>query len=149
MRILWWLLLLTVLDDFRRKSMMKCHRNKKKGFWVDILVSKQYADCFKGFFTGRWIADSPPPSTFEHQSQKTYLLKCAPKKTQIRLRTRAVRLYIESPLSAWRNFASLAIQNAPSEDSDQTVRMCRLIWIFAGRTCPNVYVSLTPRIIWN
>ena len=42
----------------------------------------------------------------------------------------------ESFLSAWRNFASLAIQNAPSEDSDQTAQMRSLIWIFAGRTCP-------------
>ena len=29
---------------------------------------------------------------------------------------------------------SLAIQNAASEDSDETARMRRLIWIFAGRT---------------
>ena len=28
-----------------------------------------------------------------------------------------------SSLSAWRNFASLAIQKAPSEDSGQTARM--------------------------
>ena len=26
----------------------------------------------------------------------------------------------------------------PSEDSDQTVRMLRLIWLFAWRTCPKV-----------
>ena len=57
-------------------------------------------------------------------------------KTQISLRIRTVRS--ESSLSAWRNLASLAIQNAPSEDSDQTARMRRLIWIFAGRTCPMV-----------
>ena len=37
-------------------------------------------------------------------------------KTQISLRVRAV--WSESPLSAWRNFESLAIQNAPSDDSD-------------------------------
>ena len=59
-----------------------------------------------------------------------------PTKTQIRLRILAV--WSESSLSASRNFASLAIQNAPSEDSDQTARMRRLIWIFAGRTCPKV-----------
>ena len=28
------------------------------------------------------------------------------------------------------NFASLAIKNTPGEDSDQTERMRRLIWIF-------------------
>ena len=53
--------------------------------------------------------------------------------TPISLRIRA--FWSDSPLSAWRNFASLAIQNAPSEDSDQTARTRRLIWIFAGRTC--------------
>ena len=57
-----------------------------------------------------------------------------PTKTQISLRVCAV--WSESSLSAWRNFASLAIQNAPSEESDQTARMRRLIWIFAGRTSP-------------
>ena len=38
----------------------------------------------------------------------------------------------------WINFASLAMQNVASEDSDQTARMRRLIWIFAGRKCPKV-----------
>ena len=56
-----------------------------------------------------------------------------PTKTQIGLHIRAV--WSESSLSTWRNFALLAIQTAPSEDSDQTARMRRLIWIFAGRTC--------------
>ena len=37
-----------------------------------------------------------------------------------------------------KHFASLAIQNAHGEDSDQTARMRRLIWIFAGRTYPQV-----------
>ena len=35
----------------------------------------------------------------------------------------------------------LAIQNAPDEDSDQTARMRRLIWIFTGRPCPKACVS--------
>ena len=56
-----------------------------------------------------------------------------PTKTQTSLRIRAV--WSESSLSAWTTFASLAIQYAFSEDSDQTARMLRLIWIFAVRTC--------------
>ena len=56
-----------------------------------------------------------------------------PTKTQISLRIRAV--WSDSLLSALRNFVSLAIQNAPNEDSDQPARMRRLIWIFLGRTC--------------
>ena len=55
----------------------------------------------------------------------------------VRPRKIQISLHI-SLLSAWRKFACLAIQNAFSEDSDQTARMRRLIWIFAGRICPKV-----------
>ena len=48
------------------------------------------------------------------------------------------RSLVSIHLSAWRNVASLAIQNAPSEDSDQTAQMRSLIRIFAGRTCAKV-----------
>ena len=37
--------------------------------------------------------------------------------------------------SAWRKLRSLATHWAHSEDSDQTGRIPRLIWVFAGRTC--------------
>ena len=37
--------------------------------------------------------------------------------------------------------------NAPSEDSDQTARMRRLIWIFAGRTCSKGRFLTSP-LIW-
>ena len=38
----------------------------------------------------------------------------------------------------WRNSESLTIQNVASDDFDQTAQMRRLIWIFAGQTCPKV-----------
>ena len=56
-----------------------------------------------------------------------------PAKTQISLGIRPV--WSESSLSAWRKLGSLATHWAHSEDSDQTGRMSRLIWVFAGRTC--------------
>ena len=68
------------------------------------------------------------------------------KKTQISLRIRAV--WSEFSLSIWRDFASLTIQNAPSEESDQTAQTRRLIWILAGRTCPNAYF-LELQLIWT
>ena len=43
-------------------------------------------------------------------------------------------VWSESSLSAWRNLGSLATHWAHSEDSDQTGRMPRLIWVFAGHT---------------
>ena len=49
-----------------------------------------------------------------------------PKRTQLKLISLLIQSE-QSSLSAGRNFASLAAQNAPSEDSDQTVQMCRLI----------------------
>ena len=59
-----------------------------------------------------------------------------PTKTQIGLRIRTV--WLELLLSAWRHVASLAIQNAPSEDSDQPAQVRRLIWISTGGTCPKI-----------
>ena len=55
-----------------------------------------------------------------------------PAKTQVSLGIRPV--WSESLLSAWRKLGSLATHRAHSEDSDQTGRMPRLIWVLAGRT---------------
>ena len=55
-----------------------------------------------------------------------------PAKTQISLGIRPV--WWGASLSVWRNLASLATHWEHSEDSDQTGRMPRLIWIFARRT---------------
>ena len=75
-------------------------------------------------------------STFRHMR---------PTKTQISPRRRTV--WSELSIFAWRNFASLAVKNRPSEDSDQTARMRRLIRIFAGRTCTRVRF-LTLHLLW-
>ena len=80
----------------------------------------------------------------EPQHVKTYNRIFAPNENSNQPAHRAV--WSESSFSAWRNFASLAFQNAPSEDSDQTARKRRLIWIFAERTCQKVRF-LTLRLI--
>ena len=54
-----------------------------------------------------------------------------PAKTQISLGIRPV--WSESSLSAWRNTGSSATHWAHCKDSDQTGRMPKLIWVFAGR----------------
>ena len=54
--------------------------------------------------------------------------KCA--KTQISLGIRPV--WAESSLSTGRNIGSVTTHWTHSEDSDQTGRMPRLIWVFAG-----------------
>ena len=73
-------------------------------------------------------------SKMRHSVRKRTFYHVRPTKTQTNLRIGAVRL--QSSLSAWRNFSSLIIQNAPREDSDQHSR--RLIWMFAWRMRPNV-----------
>ena len=55
----------------------------------------------------------------EPQREKTYLLTSAPNEHESAC---ASAQSDQSSLSAWSNFALLAIQNVPSEDSDQTVR---------------------------
>ena len=62
-----------------------------------------------------------------------------PVKTQISLGIRPV--WSESSLSAWRKLRSLATHWAHSEDSDQTGRMPRLIWVFAGHTVTSLILS--------
>ena len=67
-----------------------------------------------------------------------------PAKTQISLATRPV--WSASSLSAWRNIGSSATHRAHCEDSDQTGRTPRLIWVFAGCTdhfVEYVYVNLS------
>ena len=66
-----------------------------------------------------------------------------PAKTQVSLGIRPVSS--ESSLFAWRKLGSLATH---SEDSDQTGRMPRLIWVFAGRICHFVCFVMR-RLIWN
>ena len=64
----------------------------------------------------------------------------APTKIQVSLHIRTVES--ECSLPTRRNFASLASQNAHSEDSDQTAWMHKLIWIFAGYICLKVYLLM-------
>ena len=55
----------------------------------------------------------------------------------------------QSSLSAWRKLGSLATHWAHSEDSDQTGRMPRLIWVFAGRTAILFVLSCRGSIMFN
>ena len=80
----------------------------------------------------------------EESGQKKKKIQCATKYTRQNRRKHTFEqvspnedksccaVWSESWMSAWRNFSSLAIQNMPCEDSDQTKQMLRLIWIFQG-----------------
>ena len=58
---------------------------------------------------------------------------------QISLGSRPV--WSEYSLSAWRKLGSLATHWAHSNDSDQTGRMPRLIWVFAGHSLTLLVLS--------
>ena len=68
----------------------------------------------------------------EPRHDKSDKMTVQPAKAQISLGIRPV--WSESSLSAWRNLGSLATHWVHSEDSDQTGRIPRLIWVFAGHT---------------
>ena len=80
----------------------------------------------------------------EPPHDKTNKMTVRPAKTQISLGIRPV--WSESSLSAWRKLGSLATHWAHSEDSDQTGRMPRLIWVFAGRTVILLVLSWTAQL---
>ena len=69
---------------------------------------------------------------FEPPQDKTNKVEVRPAKTQISLGIRPV--WSESSLCAQWVAKDLSFLHADSEDSDQTGRMPRLIWVFAGRT---------------
>ena len=70
-----------------------------------------------------------------------------PTKTQISLGIRPV--WSESSMSAWRNNGALATHWAHSEDFDQTGRMPRLTWVFAGRTLILLVLSGRGSFVWK
>ena len=83
-------------------------------------------------------ADAPAPHCvhetlwFELPRDKTNSVVVCPTKTQINLGIRPV--WSEPSLSPWRKIGSIATHCAHNEDTDQTGRMPRLIWVFTGHT---------------
>ena len=72
-----------------------------------------------------------------HNVRKRTFEHVRPAKNQIRLRIRAV--WSESSLVAFRIAKDAKFLHADSEDSDQTVRMRSLIWVFVGCTRLSLY----------
>ena len=90
--------------------------------------------------TKEYIADMPfpfllllPYSLNEPHRDKTNNMTVRPANIQISLGIRPV--WSESWLCAQWVAKNPRFLHADSEDSDQTGRMPRLIWVFAGRTC--------------
>ena len=67
---------------------------------------------------------------YEPPHDKTNKMSVRPAKISLGIHP----VWSESSLCAWRKIGFLATHWPYSEDSDQTGRVARLIWVFAGRT---------------
>ena len=76
---------------------------------------------------------------YEPPHDKTNKVSVCPVKTQISLGIHPV--WSETSLSTWRKLGFLATHWVHIEDSDQTWRMPRLIWVFAGHTLTLLVLS--------
>ena len=82
-------------------------------------------------------------SANEPRHDKTNKMSVRPAKTQIS------PIWSESSLCAQRVAKDPSFLHADSEDSDQTWRMRRLIWVFAGRTLTLLVLSCRgSNIVW-
>ena len=111
------------------------HKCKEKSF-LYILTVKSVFQEFKYATGSATIKDRNPPLVprrNEPPHDKTNNVAVRPAKTQISLGIRPV--WSESSLCTLSVAKDPSYLHADSEDSDQTGRMPRLIWVFAGRTC--------------
>ena len=109
------------------------YRRLHYNFMLPVSKSRNIVHSNTKIHVGHSELDFIPLKTqFKARHDKTNKVSVHPAKTQIRLGICPV--WAASSLSAWRKLVSLAIHCAQSEDSDQTGRMPRLIWVFAGWT---------------
>ena len=118
-------------------------KRKRKLYWLRSLPGfiRQTMRCrtvywknFKSVTITEW---------YEPWHDKTNKMSVCPVKTRISLGIRPV--WSECSLSAWRKLGSLTTHWVHSEDSDQTGRMPRLIWVFALSCCGSYFfLSLFP-----
>ena len=120
-------------------------RNKKNIMWISLLIWSYGSR--PTLYIRITLLRHPEIENFNRaKTWKKYLLMCI----QCRLKSACTSVQSDqSLLPMWRNIASLAIQNAPSEDSDQTAQMCRLLWILVGHTLHKVcLVTLWLNLFW-
>ena len=101
--------------------------------WLnDLKLFETNSSCWPFQISNYMQHDNLRSMIIEPRHNKTNKMSVRPAKIQISLGIHPVSS--EYSLSAWRKLRSLATHWAHSEDSDQTGRMPRPIWVFAGRT---------------
>ena len=107
-------------------------------FWATVFIQQHLAHYTVGANRTNKCKTNKT-NAYEPHRDKTNKMTVRPAKTQISLGIRPV--WSVSSLSARRELRSLAAHWAHSEDSDQTGRMSRLIWVFAWRTATLLVLS--------
>ena len=135
-----------------RPQKIKWNRFSSRFFFLTVREPKYFFQDKANYVRVYMYLGYLGPSVCDPRHDKTNNMALRPAKTQISLSIRPV--WSESLLSAWRSIRSLATHWAHSEDSDQTGRMPRLIWVFAGRTlillvlsCRGSYVHIKTFLI--
>ena len=145
------------LFKMRNKKKKKKQHNKKQTYlkWSFAEIKFQLVERLTGFAyhacasvwkeVGLYIIENNNNNNEKRAApSKNVPFNARLTKTQISLRLRAV---LSEFVVCMKKPCILAIQNPPSEESDQTARMRSLIWIFAGRTYLKVRCR-TLRLIW-
>ena len=99
---------------------------KMLAWWKNIARKSSYCQAYYHFDSSS-CKDGDSTDIIEPRHDKTNKTSVRPAKTQISLGICSV--WSESSLSTWRKLGPLAILRRHSEDSDQTRRMPRLIWV--------------------
>ena len=117
---------LTIYQNIKKTTTKK---SKKKKYSIFLWISKNYNNFMK-------------PGAYDYSEHLQHMSRLMTKPTKWHVRPAKIQISLgirpdwsESSLSAWRKLGSSATHWAHNEDSDQTGRMPRLIWVFAGRTC--------------
>ena len=123
---------------FRNLSRLLLHEHQSNFCWMILVHTEYKRNKFSNFpvivygifhkIKQKWAP------TWQNQQ-----CGCAPSKDSDQPGIRPV--WSESSLSAWRKLRSLATYWAHSQDSDQTGRMPRVIWVFAGCTLTLLVLS--------
>ena len=111
--------------------------NRMRVFGRRVLANRRYQlnksiVCRRKLKNLGQLCPVPARSAYEPRHDKTNKMSVRPAKTQISLGIRPI--WSESSLCAQYVAKDPSFLHADSEDSDQTGRMPRLIWVFARRT---------------
>ena len=98
-------------------------------------------------FLVRQVSSGAALNTLEPRHDKTNKMSVRPAKTQISLCIRPV--WSESSICAQWVAKDPRFLHADSEDSDQTRRMPRLNWVFAGRSAILLVLSCRGSFCWD